>query len=367
MKVLQIRSEFRDNGPGSQALTLARELRSRDHEVIFAASGGELVDEIRNSGFDFSRIETLAVDRRGLGDVLSTLKQLRKLIKKHKPDVIHGHNAASIVLAAIAARTAGIRAKYVQSVRGVELRRGYQWRNLIYRINPARLLAVSEFTKRELVSLGAKADNIHVTFNGVDLQRFDPDVVKGDQVRNEFNLGEGPVIGHVGNFSGWKGQELLVRSAAELRQRFPNLRFVLVGKGPALNAAQKLARELGVEDTVVFPGFRRDIPEFQACFDIYCQPSTQGEMFPNAIIEAMAMRNCWIGSNLSGLGELSAAGDAGDLVAPGDQDGLTRAICSLLERPDAIESRGIAARQFVEDNLTIAKVVDRVEAVYRLQ
>ena len=140
-----------------------------------------------------------------------------------------------MLLAATAARTAFIRAGYVQSVRGIELRATHQWRNWIYRINPAELLAVSAFTRDQLLKLGARANRIHITYNGVDLERFDPGVVDGAGIRAEFGLGDGPVIGHVGNFSGWKGQDLLVRVAASLRQSVPGLRVVLVGKGPALD------------------------------------------------------------------------------------------------------------------------------------
>ena len=64
MNILQVRSEFRDNGPGSQAFTLARELRRRGHRVVFAASGGELRDEMIADGFTFHSVPTLAVDRR---------------------------------------------------------------------------------------------------------------------------------------------------------------------------------------------------------------------------------------------------------------------------------------------------------------
>ena len=126
-----------------------------------------------------------------------------------------------------------------------------------------------------------------------------------------------------------------------------------------------LAESLQVDDIVSFPGFRRDIPAFQAAFDLYAQPSTQGEMFPNAIVEAMAMRNCWVGSDLSGLSELSANGAAGSLVPPGDLEALTDSVAALLAAPQTLRSRGDDARRFVEQNLTVADVVDRVEAAYR--
>ena len=46
MKIMQLRGEFTDNGPGSQTLTIAEELRKRGHDVIFCASGGKLTEKI---------------------------------------------------------------------------------------------------------------------------------------------------------------------------------------------------------------------------------------------------------------------------------------------------------------------------------
>lgn len=364
MKILQIRSEFRDNGPGSQALTLARELRTRGHEVAFAASGGELHQEITDDGFTFHEIPSLAVTKRNLIDVMHSILALRRVLRLERPEIVHGHNAASIMMAYMAALSTMYSAKYVQSVRGIELRDTHQWRNWIYRISPAELLAVSEFTRDQLVNIGAKPSRIHITYNGVDLSRFDPVAVTGKKIREEFRLGDGIVTGHVGNFSGWKGQELLVRAAAALREEFPSARWVLVGKGPAHEEVKALASTLGVSDIVVFPGFRRDIPEFQAAFDLYSQPSTQGEMFPNAIVEAMAMQNCWVGSDISGLAELADEGRTGLLVEPGDLDGLITAFRSHFADPDAIRNRGLAARKLVEAKLTVNQVVDRVVRVY---
>lgn len=364
--VLQLRSEFRDNGPGTQALTLGKELRQRGYRVVYAASGGVLVPDILDAGFAFHRIESLAVDRRGIVDVARSILALRRLVRSERPDVIHAHNAASIMMAAIGARLAFSRPRLVQSVRGLELRPGYGWRNRIYTINPAQLLAVSEFTKRELVSAGAHANRITVTFNGADLDRFDPDTVDGDRIRAEFGLDGRRLVGHVGNFSGWKGQDVLVRALAMLGASHPDVHLVLVGDGPERANVQQLAGSLGLESRVTFPGLRRDIPEFQAAFDLYCQPSTQGEMFPNAIVEAMAMANPWVGSDLSGLSELTVDGQAGDVVQPGNVEALAAKIGERLVDADDLVRRGAIARRFVEENLTVARVTDRVERAYGL-
>ena len=365
MKILQIRSEFRDNGPGTQALTLGNELRRRGHEVAYASSGGVLVPRIEEQGFEFHEVPSLAVDRRSPVDSIRTVSRLRSLIRKHRFDILHGHNAASIVLASLAARLAGVAAKPVQSVRGIELRKNYQWRNWIYRVNPAHLLAVSDFTRRELLRLGARDRDITVTYNGVDLSRFDPAEVDGDDLRRELDLGDGPVIGHVGKFSGAKGQQVLVAALPEIHRQFPGVRAVFVGDGPTLEEVKQLARDLGVDTLTRFAGLRLDVPRFQSIFDLYTQPSTWGEMFPNAILEAMAMQRPWVGSDISGLSELTDDGKAGIVVKPDDADVLADTIVGLLADTGKLHAMGRHAREFVVGRFTVERVADTVEGVYR--
>lgn len=366
MRILQIRSAFEDSGPGTQSLTIATELRRRGHDVTFASSGGLLEPKIRDAGFPFVVIPTLGLDRRDPWSTMRAVRAVGRLLRERDIEVVHAHNAATAWVAFLASKLAFHPVRLVHSVRGIELRETHQWRNLVYRAYPARMIAVSDFTRRELVRLGARADRIHVSYNGVDLERFDPDRVDGSAIRREFGLEGATVVGHVGAFSGAKGQQNIVRMVHRLRDRHPSLRALMVGIGEAKAGVEALARELGVEDRVVFAGFRTDIPPFQAAFDVYVQPSTYGEMFPNAILEAMAMRNPWVGSDLSGLGEMTADGAAGTVVAPDDVDAFAAAVEPLVADPELRRRMGLRGRREVEERFTIGRVIDRIEKVYAI-
>jgi glycosyltransferase involved in cell wall biosynthesis len=364
MRILQLRSAFEDSGPGTQSLTIATELRRRGHVVSFCGSGGLLAPLIRDTGFEFETIRSLALDRRDPVNAMRAIFAIARLLKKEGIEVVHAHNAAATYLAWMASNLGLHPVRLVHSVRGIELRESHSWRNWIYKLYPADMLAVSEFTRRELIRLGADGRRIHVTYNGTNLDRFDPDKVSGQSIRSEFGLEHAIVLGHVGAFSGAKGQQNIVRVVARLVNRYPRIRALLVGVGAARPNVEKLAEDLGVAEKVVFAGFRTDIPQFQAAFDIYLQPSTWGEMFPNAIVEAMSMRNPWVGSDISGLAELTADGGAGTVVPPDDIDALVAAIEPLVASPELRLLRGTAGRLEVEERFTIGAVVDRIETVY---
>lgn len=365
LTVLQIRSAFEDSGPGTQSLEIAKELRRRGHRVVFASGGGILVPEIQAEGFPYHCIPELALDRR---DPLSTALNIwtvRRLLQQHAVDVIHGHNAAATLCAWLASHLGRRPCIVTQSVRGLELRPNYRWRNWIYRGYPATMFAVSQFTRDWLERIGAPADRIVVTYNGVDLARFNLDAIDRRRIRRELGIPpEAVVVGTVGGLNFDKAQYVLIEAASRLVESTPPFHVILVGDGPARERCEAAARNSGMADRVHLVGFRRDIPDFQAAFDVFAQPSVRGEMFPNAILEAMAMGNPWIGSDISGLGELTEGGRTGFVSTPGDRDALSANLARLLTDEGLRRSMGAAARTTVLEKYAIGRVVDRIEQTY---
>ncbi|MFN2099283.1 glycosyltransferase [Altererythrobacter sp. MF3-039] len=361
-------------GPGTQPLVIARNMRERGYETVFATAGGVYVDTVRDAGFPVAIIEELAPDKHNPVAVMRAISKLRDLIRRETPQVVHGHNAAATTLAWIAGRTLGLDIPCVTSVRGVEERESHQWRNGIWKRVPGKLIGVCEKTRERLLGFGCPPEKIVVTYNGIDLDRFELKRAAGAEARRELNLEGRLVVGTTGAMTGpaddlggpGKGQHLLVRAAANLRDEFPELSVLLVGDGPARGHVETTVARLGMEDRVVFAGRRFDVPRMLAAMDIYCLASIYGEFFPNSIIEAMSMNLPWIGSDIAGLSELTADGDAGWVSQPGNVDALTANLRKLAANADLRSSMGARGRLEVEERFTIDKVNDRIESAYRL-
>ncbi len=371
MNILTVRSYLSDMGPGTQPLTIAKELVRRGHRVLFASSGGAFTPEIRKAGFHVEIIPTLAHDKHDPISTFINIAKLSRLIRAENIDVTHGHNAAATICAWLGAQVAGRHPCCVTSVRGVEERSSHNWRNQIFRFVPGRLLAVCENGKRRLTEFGVPAKRIQVTYNGVDTTIFDPTRVAGSKRRQEFGLENCLVVGCVGALVGdasWggpgKGQHLLVQAVARLRAKHPTLRALIVGDGPMRKFTEDLARDLGIGDRIVFAGRRFDVPELLAAMDIYCLASTYGEFFPNSIVEAMAMAKPWVGSDIAGLSELTANGAAGWTFPIGNIDALVEKLDVLLSNPEMRQERGLRARREVMAKFTVQLVVDRIERAY---
>ena len=371
MHILMIRSALVDMGPGTQPLALALELRSRGHQVSFATSGGVFAPEVEKRGFKVFVIPALAPDRHDARSLIEGALALRRVIRNEKIDVLHGHNAAATLFGWLGGVLAGRFLPAATSVRGVEERDTHQRRNRIWRLLPGTLIAVCEKAKERLVGFGVPTQRIIVSYNGVDLGKFNPTATERDVVRAELGLKDEIVVATVGAMVGgpeWKGpskgQDLVVQALAKLRDRLPTLRVMLVGDGDMRAHVEETARRLDVTDRVLLLGRRFDVARLLTAADIYCLPSVAGEFFPNSIVEAMAMGKPWIGSDIAGLSELAAGGAAGLLVKIGDVDDLARRIHELATDDSLRAQMGRRARIEVEQRFTIAQVVDRVVAAY---
>ena len=195
------------------------------------------------------------------------------------------------------------------------------------------------------------AAKIRITYNGVDLDRFDPTRIDGPAERAKLGLAGRIVVGSVGamvapaDLEGpSKGQHILVRAVGRIKDRHPALSVLLVGDGDRRAAVEAAAAEAGVSDRVVFAGRRFDVPQMLSAMDVYGLASIYGEFFPNSIIEAMAMRLPWIGSDIAGLSELSAGGAAGWVSTLGDVDALAANLDRLAGNAELRRRRGEAAR-----------------------
>lgn len=371
MKVLTVRSLLSDNGPGTQPLSIAREFATRGHETVFVTGGGEYVPKIEATGFKVYIVTELAPDKHRLSEAFKGIIKLRSIIISEKPDVIHGHNAAATLYASFAARLARQFIPCVTSVRGVEERSTHQWRNYIWRLLPGRLLGVCDKTRVRLEAFGCSPDKIDVTYNGVDLARFDPEKHNREEARKILGVEQRHVIGTVGAMTGptWlsgpsKGQHNLLKAASALLGDYPDVAVVLVGDGPARKSLENLAAELSIKERVYFTGRRFDVERLIPAFDIFVLPSIFGEFFPNSIIEAMAMRRPWIGSDIAGLSELTAGGRAGQVLPPNDVTALAYHLGRLLADRDLQRVRGLRGRQEVEQRFTISRVADRILSAY---
>lgn len=191
-----------------------------------------------------------------------------------------------------------------------------------------------------------------VMFNGVNTQTFAP-IPSSDQ-RPNFGLDESDVVfGYAGRLVGWKGLDFAIKAMA-LMPHLP-IKLLLIGDGPAKASLQDLARELKVDNRVIFhaPVPHHQLPQMLNLFDVGIFPSIGDEAFGISIAEAMSCGKPVIASYLGGIPEVVGnEKTCGFLWSCGNVDDLAQKMMILVQDSQLRQSMGSAARQRVIDNFT---------------
>jgi glycosyltransferase involved in cell wall biosynthesis len=149
----------------------------------------------------------------------------------------------------------------------------------------------------------------------------------------------------------------------EVRRLAPDVRFLLVGQGPLESAIRGQVRALGLEETVVFAGFRDDAPRVAAALDVFVLPSTH-EGLSIALLEAMALGRPSVVTDVGGLPETITDLVEGFIVPPKNVPALTEAIVRLIRDPTLRTRMGEAAARRA-NAFDIRNSVRRTEVVYQ--
>lgn len=199
-----------------------------------------------------------------------------------------------------------------------------------------RVFAVSESLKRHAVEMGIAPEKIVVVSNGVDTAKFNR--LERRAARQALGLaGDGPILISVGALVERKGFHRVLECLPALRQRFPDVRYLIVGgPGPEGDWSAELRRrvaDLRLEDCVVFLGTiaPEELRVPLSAADVFVL-ATRNEGWANVFLEAMACGLPVVTTNVGGNAEVVADAKLGLLVPFDDREALTAAIATALSR-----------------------------------
>lgn len=351
-----------ERGGAVQCASLARTLAQRGHRVTCIFDGKP--DQPMNGLWFYSlRDSGVRLLRLGLKSPAGMLR-LRRMLTVERPDILHTHKNRALFFAYFA--TMGIRKPVWVANRGTVYPLSKNWlAYLIHRRHVPRILAVAQAVREALVEDGIAGEKVEVMYGSFDPERFNPGV-SGTAMRNSWHVPEGsPLVGLIGSLNTpKKGHNVLLKAAALLKGKHPDLRFVLVGEGsPAV--LQAMASSLGVSDRFIFAGFTEDVPAALSAMDVVVCSSLRGEGLTGALREALAMARPVISSDVAGNRELISHERTGLLVPPGDPAALADAIDRMLCDEKLARDCAARGRELVLELCTEDKRAERVERIYR--
>lgn len=346
---------------------LARALYERGWGCVFVlpvAVGAEVARHFEGTGAIFEIVPQVGGGRRKRG--------LWRALRKYPRDVVHFHFNSPFTMYPILAWLSGAGAiLFTQhsrlSERASRLRawKGSVWDRCVLRPMGVRILTVAQHLKTKLVDgYGLSSGNIDVLYNGVNLERFQPDGEDAARLRREFGIdGGAPVIVATAYLVAGKGMRDLIDAAA-IVVREKDAVFVIVGDGPELEPLREQAWELGLAEKVRFAGLRSDVNRFMALADVVVMPSVFQESAGLVIAEAMAAGRPVIGTRVGGIPELIEDGVTGILVDAQSPKQLAAALLRLLNEPEGARAMGRAGRARAEKYFSAERWIRETIAIY---
>jgi glycosyltransferase involved in cell wall biosynthesis len=203
-------------------------------------------------------------------------------------------------------------------------------------------------------------ERVNVIHSGINTEVFKPQSREPDDAF--------PKILFVGNLAGNKGFNLLIDTIIRMRARYPKIRLRTIGRGDdnVVNAAKKRIAEAEAEANVELMRYvpYLDLPTHYAWCDLFAGPSLYEPGPGNVYLEAMSCGRPVIACNTAGAPEVVLDEKTGILIPPRDTASLERAIVRLSEESKLREQLGNAGREWVLQNFSVEKYIDKVERFY---
>ena len=350
LKILHTESSTGWGGQEHRTFKELLALRERGHRMEVACRpAARLGDRAEEAGFTVHRI-----GMRGGGDLIAVWK-LIKLLRRGNYDVVNTHSGHDSLLAGIAGRIAGtpliVRTRHLAlAVTSLAT----------YKTLPHKVVTVSEWVRKYLISAGVPAGNVVTIYTGIQ----PPEPVARSTLRDELGLAtDDIVIGTVAILRYEKGHRDLIDAAEPLLSERPKVHLVFAGDGPIFDELAGYIASKGLTGRIHPLGLRRDIPNVLAGCDLFALATWQ-EALGTSFVEAMAAGLAVIGTAVDGVPEVVADGISGLLVPPHDPDSLRLALYRLIDQPALRMAMGEAGLSITRTRFNVATMAGEMESFY---
>jgi glycosyltransferase involved in cell wall biosynthesis len=355
VKVLHIEMGRHLYGGARQVAYLLNGLaRFPGKHVLVCAQGAEIEEAVQNPAV---RIRPLPF--RGDFD-LAFIHRLRRAIRDERPDLLHIHSRRGDLLAALAGRLERIPMIHSRRVDNPPRLIDTRVKFPLFE----RIVTISDGIREVLIAAGVPDAQVVCVPSAVDTERYRPG---GERAwfREEFNLPEGrTIIGTIAQLIPRKGHEVLLDALPAVLARHPDIRVLLFGKGPIEADLRQAVKARGLDDAVLFAGYRTDMHRVIPCLDLVVHPAWM-EGLGVSLLETAACGVPIVAARAGGIPEIVHDGLNGRLIEPGDSRALADDLNELLDRPEQRREFGAAGRRLVLERFSVERMVAGNFEVYR--
>jgi glycosyltransferase involved in cell wall biosynthesis len=347
-----------------QHLLLLLKFLNRDlfEPAVICLSQGPLLDIVAGL-----KIPIWSLPRKKLLDT-GVATKIYNIIRHNEFHIIHSHSG--VFACAIGRFLAG--AKVIETRHGLcidyDALNSLSWCTVMS--NRCKLmmlhktLTVCEADRSVLLQkFNGPADKIQTVLNGVDLDAFAKDRAALD-IRQDLGIAQHEkIVGTIARFTAQKGLRYLPEAYTRIKSQLSDTKFVVVGDGPLRDALKEQIQLSGLNNDVIFTGYRDDAVQLLSGFDIFVLPSLW-EGIPYTILEALALRIPVIATDVFGNREVIEHERTGILIPPRDSGSIASSVVHLLK--NAKKAKQLAENGFslVEKKFSAQEMTRKIERIY---
>jgi glycosyltransferase involved in cell wall biosynthesis len=353
MKIVHVVYSLEMGGAEILVVQLCRVQRSNGHDVSVCVytSLGPLLEVLRAEGFQVHVI--------GEGPVARTAMRFFRVFRDVRPDVVHCHNPAPTLQAAMAARLAG--AGTIISTRHSLVAPPFDTKaEITYNLVSLFcdwVVAICDATRENLLNTPfAQRNRITRVYNGVD--RLEPSALEDHPEKRGFTLL------FVGRLVEIKDLPTMIKAVAVAVPRIPNLQLWIVGHGVMRETLEALTNELGIADNVTFWGERLDVARFFSAADAYVMSSVS-EGLPMSLLQAMSVGLPALVTNVGGMAEVVRNAHCGLYTPVGDSAAMAEAIVELASNHNRRAVFAANAQTAYGEHFTLEQMESAYMTLYR--
>lgn len=294
------------------------------------------------------------------------LLRLVKALKEKRFDIIHSYGLFPIVWGTIAAIFARVPARIAtcgNCYGDIGPKNRLKLRFVSY--FTTCFIAVCEAVRKPLVEfVGIPFSKIGIIYSSA--RRIDPKGLdEKKKIREKLGIKDTDfVIGSVGRLVGHKGHQYMIEALLMLEPSIPNIKYLIIGDGPAAETLRSKVKSLNLENAVLFAGLKRDTTDLLSIMDIFVQPSASREGLPMALAEAASAGLPLVATDIGGNREIVKNGINGFIVPPKDAARLAEKVRYLAENPDEKKKMGDNSRAIWQEKFTLKKMLDDLGVIY---
>lgn len=228
-------------------------------------------------------------------------------------------------------------------------------------------IAYTDYEAEYIIRKGADPNRVHVIGLGVDPEPYQSHTQ--EEARKHFELGEGPVVGYVGQVAGHK-LELLLYAMPLVWEQIPEAILLIAGSKTAyhdkfIEIISDWPEAYRNHLKLIYNFEENEKPWLFSAMDVFAYPSAW-ESFGIVFLEAWAAKKPVVSCFRGAISCVVDAGRDGLLVRFGDEEMLAEAIMILLKNPDLARAYGQTGQNKVMQDYTWSKVAQRYRKVYEI-